>query len=302
MVGHIYRSRALAVLVAGLTLGVALTASANPSVVEGLLRKAGNAGVARGPKTIDDAAKSTIEGYTKALASKTGGKAYVVVLPADAKPSDYVGLYGSMSLSGKDVLIATNGKAWELRCDAIDGDAKAKLLQSALGSGGNPVQRLEKLMNGLPSALAGSQRANATGRTVATTQGRQVQPSNTDSGGFPWGWLVFGVLIAGVVGIIIMRRSQRDGRLAADFKVALDPGESAMADIFLGMDGAESHPRFDELLSRATALSSRLDELKAGPPSRPAIVQAEQLGRQARELQGQFRAIGGSSAGQLDGF
>lgn len=297
------RALALAIALAlALPLVTAASASANPSKVEELLRKAGNAGVARGPKTIDDAAKATIDGYTKALANKTGGKAYVVVLPGDAAPADYVGIYGSMGLGGKDVLIATNGKQWELRCDGIDAGAKANLLQKALGSGGNPVQRLEKLMNGLPSALAGSQRANAAGRTVATTQGRPFQPSSSDSGGFPWGWALFGVLIAGVVGIVVMRRRQRDGRLAAEFKKALEPGESAMAEIFLGMDGLESHPRFDELLSKATALSSRLDELKAGPPSRQSIVQAEQLGRQARELHGQFRAIGGSASAQLEGF
>lgn len=293
--------RALTVAAAVAMTALPLSARAGVDDVLKILQNKGNAGVVRGPKTIDDAARDQLDAATKQLSAKTGGKAYVVVLPSGEDPDDYTDIYQKMSMKGKDVLIATNGKNWELRCDAIGKGEKDALFQSALSGGGNPVQRLGKLMDGVPAAIARSQTAHG-GKAIATTGARRPLPPSDSSGGFPWGWAMFGLLVAGVVGVVLFRRKQRDRRLVEDFKKALEPGEAAMAEVFLGMDGLESHPRFDEMLSRATGLSSKFDELKAQPPSRQGIAQAESLSKQARELHGQFRALGSSATARIEGF
>ncbi len=300
---RVTRARALALtwVAAGFGLTVSPAArAANVDAVLSILQSKGNAGVARGPKTIDDAAKAKVEAMTEQLAQRTGGKAYVVVLPEGEDPGDYISIYGKMGLSGRDVVIATNGKDWELRCDAISKGQKQTLFSQTLGKGGNPLERLEKLTNALPAAVQSSQQSQRGTKAIATTGARPYQPVGQAEGGFPWGWTLFGALVVGAVGVVFWRRKQRDRSLAAELKTALDPGESAMAEIFLGMDGLEEHPRFDQLLSRATALSSKFDELKAQSPSRQAIGQAESLSRQARELHGEFRGIG-APTGRLTG-
>ncbi len=292
----------LGLLAAGLCISASPAArAANVDAVLSILQKKGNAGAARGPKTIDDAAKAKVDGMAEQLAQRTGGKAYIVVLPEDEEPDDYISIYGKMGLGGKDVLIATNGKEWELRCDAIAKAQKDTLFAQTLGTGGNPLQRLEKLTTALPGAIQSSQKVHGGTRAIATTGARPYQPHVQHESGFPWGWTLFGALVAGAVGFVFWRRKQRDRALAAELKAALDPGESSMAEIFLGMDGLEQHPRFDQLLSRATGLSSKFDELKAQSPSRQAIVQAESLSRQARELHGEFRVLG-APASRLSGL
>lgn len=296
---------ALLVLASCLLGSIPVAAHANVGKVQEILEGSGRSGVARGPKTVDDRVKAQLAEMARELAGKTGARAYIVVLADGSNVDDYAKVYDKMNLGGADVLIVSAGGKWALRCNGISSSDKQRLMKQVLSGGANPLDRMQRLTAALPAALGASQGKAAAGsrRRAAAASGKTapVRTAPESSGGFGFGFAFLALLLIGGGGFVFWRRKQRDARLEGDLKAALDPGEQAMANIFLGMDAVEGKPGFDALLSRATDLSTGLDALKRQPPSRQTIARAETLSRQAKQLEGEFRAFGGGSGPQLLG-
>ncbi len=292
---HSHPFRRALIVLATLLVGLPLTAHANVGKVQEILEGAGQSGVARGPKTVNDEVKAKLGAMARDLAAKTGARAYIVVLADGSNVDDYGKVYDRMKLGGADVLIVSAGGEWVLRCNAIAAADKQRLMKQVMSTGGNPLDRMGRLTAALPAAIAASQQRAAplkSGRNAAPAPPITTAPASS-SGGFGFGFAFLVLLLVGGAGVVFWRRKSRDTRLAAEFKQALDPGEQAMANIFLGMDAVEGKPGFDALLSRATDLSSDFDALKAQPPSRQSISRATSLGQKAKALEGEFRALGG---------
>lgn len=289
------------VAAASLVLHVALigAAHANPSKVAQILEKAGRSGVARGPKTIDNSKKRTIEAAMSSLASKTSGKAFAVILPANTSPKPYAALYDQMNLGPRDVLIVSNGAQWVVRCDGITSAKKRALLKAVMTRHAKPLERIQGLAAGIPKALSESQSQSRRERrrmsNSRSTNGR-AQPStpaaaDRESGG--WGGVLLLLFVAGGVGFVFLRRRQRDSAVEAAFKAALDPAESQLAEFYLGLDGLESHEDFDAVLSKATTLSSEIDAMKAKPPSRESAAKLTRIHSDARRLFARLQGMQG---------
>lgn len=291
------------ILLSIVLVGLPLVAHANVGKVQEILEGAGQSGVARGPKTVSDEVKAKLGAMARELAGKTSARAYIVVLADGSNVDDYGKVYDRMKLGGADVLIVSAGSKWVLRCNAIAAADKQRLMKQVMSAGGNPLDRMARLTAALPAAIAASQQRAAPAssrRKAAPARPITTEPASS-SGGFGFGFAFLVLLLVGGAGVVFWRRKSRDTRLAAEFKQALDPGEQAMANIFLGMDAVEGKPGFDALLSRATDLSSDFDALKAQPPSRQAISRATSLGQRAKALEGEFRALGGGSGPNLLG-
>ncbi|MCO4762875.1 MAG: TPM domain-containing protein [Myxococcales bacterium] len=284
---------AMLALLVGASLALPATATANPGKVAQILQKSGDVGVVRGPGTISNDIKAKITGQAKQLAASTGGKVYVVIVNSETGIGPYSKLYNKLSMGTKDVLIASNGTKWALRCNGISKKDKKKLLKKAMTSGGDPLSRMSKLMAGIPAALGHSQAAakpkTANQAARATGGGRAIAPVEESSGGY--GWIFFLLIVGGGVGFVIWRRKQRDADLTGDLKAALDPAENHMADFYIGTDGFESHPQFSNMLAKGTALSNQIDTLKAAPPTRESISKAQTLAKSAAALESELRAL-----------
>jgi hypothetical protein len=279
--------------------------------VEGILGGAGTSGVVREPGSLDDAKKKQVEDLASALAAATGGRAYIVVLKKESDVDDFKNTYRNLGMARQDVLIVSNGAKWIFNCAAMSEADKKRLMKPIFEGSGNPLVRMRQLTDAIPSAIAGSQGAAKTGANTgrrrannnATRSDRSAVAGDTSSseGGFPFGLAFLGLLVVGGGGFVVMRRKQRDKRLGAEFKEALAPGENAIAEVFMGLDGIEDTPGFDGLLSSSTALQSEFDAVKAAPPTRQSIIQAQALSKRARELEGQMRALGGKGSAGLFG-
>lgn len=299
------RIAGLVVLACGLLGVAAAPAHANVGKVQEILEGSGRSGVARGPKTVDDRVKAQLAEMARELADKTGARAFIVVLADGSNVDDYAKVYDKMKLNGADVLIVSAGGKWALRCNGISSSDKQRLMKQVLSGGANPLERMQRLTSAIPAALGASQAKAGSGAqrraTTATGTRNPIRTREESSGGFGFGFALLALLLIGGGGFVFWRRKQRDARLEGDLKAALDPGEQAMANIFLGMDAVEGKPGFDALLSRATDLSTGLDALKRLPPSRQTIARAETLSRQAKQLEGEFRAFGAGTGPQLLG-
>ena len=302
-------------------------ALANPNAVVGLLGKAGQAGVARGPSTVDDATKKEIEGFVRKAAEETGAKFHVVLVDKDSELAPYAAVYGDLGMGGKDVLVVSNGAKWDLRCNALTAEQKKTVLHAAMSDGGKPLARMERLVDGTvaavkearPVAKAGAstgkamtwnefEQANAgkgwngaqmsaayqkyrrDGGALATTASTEVA-SKTDADTGSSSWLfpgLFALAIGGVVTWIVLRRRKRDAGLADELKKALHAPETTMSDVYMNLDGLENHPNFGRLMDAATGVSDKLSTLKSAAPTRANIAQAQALREEAQRVRTQF--------------
>ncbi len=282
----LHRPCALPFAVLALTLA-ALTpqdAQANPKKVAEILQSSGSSAVVRGPGTINNQVKAKLEGQAAALASKTGGKVFLVIVNGNTGVGAYAKLYDTLGLGKGDVLIASNGKKWALRCNGISKADKSRLLKQVMSAGGDPMARMSGLMSGIPSALGHSQKQGKKARSTGAATAVGTAAAVESSSGFGFGAIFFLLLLVGGVGFVIWRRKQRDAALEAEFRAAIDPAENHMAEFYLGSDGLEGHPQFDQLLSQATGISGQIDALKAATPTREAISKAKTLTKQAAEM------------------
>lgn len=152
----VVRSRAL-VLVPLILCGFSATVLASyPSPVADLLRKSGQSGVARAPNTIDDATKAQLDQIAKDGAAKSGAKVFLVI-DNKTEPLEYEKLYSDLSLRGKDLLIASNGPATSLTCNALGDSQKQDLMNRVGHDGGKPLEHMRKLVDQATDALANTQ-------------------------------------------------------------------------------------------------------------------------------------------------
>lgn len=302
---------------------MAMTASlalGAPSDALNILSHVGQSGIAQNVG-LDQAKKDVANGIAKDAAAKTGAKVYVVLLKRDEDPGAYADLYTQLNMQGKDLLIASNGTKWEVKCAALTHDAKQTATDKALKIEGlDPLGRLRALTSEMTTAInqqavssrmnwnqfeaanagkgwnsqrmsAEYERYKATGQTSAGTAiaAPGAQPVATPSSGSGVGtWVFLSLLIAGVVGFVLWRRKQRDANLGAELKAALQGPEQALTDVFMNMDGLENHPRFGQMLEAATACQAKVDELKKGQPTREAVSKARALNDEANRVRRQF--------------
>jgi hypothetical protein len=299
----------LTMLAALITLA-AVPVRANVPAVTKILQSAGSHAVVRAPKTVDEATRDQIDSMAKDAAAKSGAKVYVVVLPESEAPHAYRGVYPTVGMHGKDTLIVTNGPAWDLHCNAMSAAAKQELLAKAMKGEAKPLDRMEALLDGLPAALASAKTGKAmtwnefehqhagkgwNSARMSEEYRKHVQAAEAgilvpvdkpavveSSPGMGWGFGFFAVVVAAIVGTVIWRRRNRDRELAGAFKIALQGPESALADVYLDVD--ETNPTQQRLLEQATALSAKVDAIKAQPPSRHGIAQLDGLAIDAQRL------------------
>jgi len=163
----VVRTRAL-ILVPLMLCALSATVFANyPSPVADLLRKLGQSGVARAPNTIDDATKAQLDQIAKNGAAKTGAKVFLVI-DNKTEPREYEKLYSDLSLRGKDLLIASNGPATSLTCNALGDQQKQDLMNRVGHEGGKPLDHMRKLVDQATVAIANTQ-AGARGLSLVVT-------------------------------------------------------------------------------------------------------------------------------------
>ncbi len=95
----------------------------------------------------------------------------------------------------------------------------------------------------------------------------------------------------GGVGGGVVRRKRRDARVLGEFTTALDPVEHDLADTYLSMDGLEDTPGFNELLAQATAVSEKVDGIKAETPNRQAISRLKSLSSEVAFIKDEIRKL-----------
>lgn len=279
---------ARAQLPAGLLLGSLLVlpslASADPGKVADILKSKGNAGLAQNAG-LDDASKARLDASAKDTASKTGGKVYLVVLKKDTPPEPYANLYTQLGMSGKDILLATNGVAWDLRVSALPSEARTGILSQTASAGGSPLDRVDNVLRETTSALAKVK--VGTGSTLATVGVKEVPLARKESSNT--GLFAFLAVAAVAVGVwVFFRRKKRDAAIAAELQQALKGPEAVLTDIYLGMDGLENHPQFGDLIERANQVQARLDEVKNAPPSRESIAKLRAIHDDANRVRRAF--------------
>lgn len=270
---------------------------------------------------LPDADKGQLRELAKEVSAKTGGKVYFVVHKSDESPDAYGALYEQLGMSGKDILVASNGQKWEVKVAALSHEAKQAAVNRALPStvGAAPPQRFKAVTGELEVALSQTQgkkltwnefqSANAgkgwdghrmsreyetykaTGHTsggaIATVgHSTPITHSSSSSG---WGtWAFLGVVVAAIVGIVLWRRRKRDGDLGAELKQMLQHPESTLADVVMNMDGLENHPRFGQLMDAYSACENKLKDLKNGAPTREAVSKARALNDEANRVRRMF--------------
>ena len=318
--------RSLVLGVLAVTTWFASVALADPGAVARILRQSGSSGVARGPQTVDNATKTEIEDLARTAAQKTGAKFHVVLVAEGTPLAPYAELYQELGLSGKDVLIVSDGPKWDLRANALSKEAKQDLLKSALQADGKPLEKMERLTEQVASAVqktktaasAGSgkltwnefEHANAgkgwsgarmsseyqsyrksvsTGETTSSTEVATTKESSSSSSSTPWfGAGFLALVVGGIVTWVVVRRRKRDEGLGLELKKALAAPESTMTDVYMNLDGLENHPKFGQLMDAATKVTEEVDALKAGPASRESVARAQALQQEAQRVRTAF--------------
>jgi hypothetical protein len=300
---------------------VALPGWAYPRQVADILRNSGQSGSAQ-PSSLDAGVKAQIKDIARDAAAKTGAKAYIVVLKEAEDPADFAAIYDDLQMTGKDLLIVTNGPKWELRTNALMPDVKRNLLQNGMNSGKPVLDRLRLVAQDSATAIAQAktgqmtwnefQHANASrgwtsgqmsaaysrykagqpydnasnSGTLATTSATHQVPAVTQptaQGSGGHGFLWFLLVVAiGVAGWVLYRRRQRDQGLGEEMKKALAAPEATMADVWMGLD--ESHPRYAALVDEASAVDAAIKEIKGATPTRENIARLRSLTERAQQL------------------
>ena len=255
---------------------------ADPVKVQEILQKSGKTGVAQNTGLNPDA-KKQIEQAADQAAQKTGAKAYVVVLKSDLDPQVYGDLYGKMGLSGKDILLATNGTKWDLRAASLSDDARVGILSKTAQGSGNPVERVGKVLSETATAL-NEARAGTAIATVGAKEVPLVRKESSNTGLYVF--LVLAALAAGA--FVFFRRKKRDAALAVELKQALAAPEGVLTDIYMNMDSLENHPNFGDLLDQANRVQAKLDEIKNGTPSRESISRLRSIHEEANRVRRAF--------------
>ncbi len=320
--------RALTLLVTLLALLVWTTpVLAAPSDALNILRSVGQSGIAQ-DVGLDQAKKDTANQIAREAAQKTGAKVYVVLLKRDEDPGPYAELYSQLGMQGKDLLVASNGTKWEVKCAGLSHDSKEAAVERGLKVQGlDPLGRLRELTTQMTTAInqqtltvAGTgrmswnefQSANAGkgwsgarmseeyarykatgvmpggGGAITTTSTTAAVPVVHSSSSHTGAWLFLGAILIAVVGVVLWRRKQRDASLGQDLKNALQGPEQVITDVYMNMDGLENHPRFGQLLEAANACQAKLDELKKGPATREAVSKARALNDEANRVRRAF--------------
>lgn len=318
-------ARLLALLVLATALPAILLAAspamAYPSQVAEILRNAGQSGSVQ-PSSLDAGVKDQIRAIAKDTAARTGAKVYVVVLKEADDPAQFAALYDDLRMSGKDLLIVTNGPKWELRANAIRAEVKERILKNGMTSGKPVLERLRQVAQESGSAITNAQatrmswnefqHANAgrgwtsgqmsanydrykSGQSFENTgSSGAIVPSTSASTQVPaattapassggHGGLIFLIVVAiGIAGWVFWRRRQRDQGLGEELKKALAAPEATMADVWMGLD--ESHPRYSALVDEATAVDAAVKDIKAAPPTRENIARLRSLTERAQQL------------------
>lgn len=259
----------------------AADAYANPGKVAELIGTKGRSGVVRGPHTISKEQKAALEPIAATVAKRYGGRAFFVLLPADADDDEYVALYDGLGMKGADFLAVSNGKGLALRCNALGKQAKEAAWKAFRDAPPGPTAKFTALVAALPAKLTYKPGAEAPAGEAAE-----------EGGGGNLGTTLFVLFVIGAVAVVIVRRKNRDTAIATDFAQALDPVESDLADMYLSMDGLEQEPGFDQLVGQATALSEKVDVVKAEAPSRQGVQKLETMGRDAAWLKSELNKLG----------
>jgi hypothetical protein len=163
-----------------LGLAVALPAFAYPSQITAILRQSGTSGVVRAPGTVNDEVKKDLDQLAQDTAAKTGAKVYLVVVKSTDNPNEYVGIYNDLNMAGKDMLIVTNGPAWDLRCNALSAAEKDGILSRAGMTGSKPLERMHQVTDQVASSLANTR--NAVASTGARMSWQQFEHANAGKG------------------------------------------------------------------------------------------------------------------------
>ncbi len=309
-----------------LTLFLPVLALAYPSQVRDMLKNAGQSFVVRAPHTIDDVMKKELEASAQATAQKTGGKVYFII-DNNTKPADYDLLYTDLSLTGHDIVIASNGPGWSLQCGSLSAQQKQDILNREGLAGGKPFDRMKAIANDVAGALANTkatavqltwnefQHANrdrslspaqmsdayarykqtgampggssAPSTTLATT----VQPAPVHqpaSSGGHGGLIFLGVIIVAIAGIVFWRRKKRDAALAEEWGPALEGPTQILTAVYMNLDGLEAHPNFSALMDQASAVQKKLDDVKGQAPSREGIARLQSLNEEANRVRLSF--------------
>ena len=279
---------------AGVMLTLPAPVHANPDKVGEIIAKLGPFGAVRGPHTISKEQKARLTAIAGTLHKRWGSRVYFVVLPASANNEKYAALYDRLGMRGGDLLAASNGKGLALRCNGLDKAGKERAWQAFRDAPAGPESKFSALVDALPASLpkvakAGSNQLAKRGADAPATRREEDQAS----GGVGVGTAIFVVLLIGAVAGVIMRRKRRDAAILRDFKAALDPVETDLADMYLSMDGREDNPGFNKLLGQATSLSEKVDVLKAETPNREAIAKLRALSRDAAFLKDEMEKLEG---------
>lgn len=282
---QVARPRPTSVGALGLALAlVPAVALADPGKVADILRTKGTSGLAQNAG-LDDATKARLEASAKDTASKTGGKVYVVVLKKDTPTGPYGDVYTQLGMSGKDILLATNGVQWDLRSGNLPSQARSEILETTAKGGGTPLDRVDNVLRETATQLA--QVKTGTAGTLATTGPKEVPLARKESSNV--GLIAVVAIAAVAVGIwVYFRRKTRDAAIATELQQALKGPESVLTDIYLGMDGMENHPQFADLIERANQVQARLDEVKNGTPSRESIAKLRAIHDDANRVRRAF--------------
>ncbi|MBI5609390.1 MAG: hypothetical protein HY902_10980 [Deltaproteobacteria bacterium] len=300
-------------------------ALAAPSDALNILRSVGQSGIAQ-DVGMDQAKKDTANQIAREAAQKTGAKVYVVLLKRDEDPGAYAEIYNQLGMQGKDLLIASNGTKWEVKCAGLSHDSKQAVVDRALKVQGlDPLGRLRELTTQMTTAInqqtltvAGTgrmswnefQAANA-GKGWSGARMSEEYARYKATGAMPGGgaltttstgavpvvhspssntgtWVFLSILVVAIVGVVLWRRKKRDASLGQDLKNALQGPEQVITDVYMTMDGLENHPRFGQLLEAANACQAKLDDLKKGPATREAIAKARALNDEANRVRRAF--------------
>lgn len=282
------RSQLNAMFASCLCIAVALcalapvgVAHANTGKVEALLKKSGSSGVVRGPHTISKDQKAELQTVAGELADRLGARVYFVLLPKQADNDKYVVLYKSLGMKGMDLLAVSNGSGLALRCNALPPAAKAKVWSEFRDAPHDPVRKFAALADAVAAYMP-----TATGKTKITPADNVEESTGTGTG-----TAIFVVLLIAAVAAVIVRRKRRDAAILGDYRVALDPVETDLTDMYLSMDGLEEQQGFDSLLGQVIEMSDKLDVVKTETPNRQAIAKLKTLSRDAAWLKDEMAKL-----------
>jgi hypothetical protein len=259
-------------------LSVCLTPNdvqATTGKVSELINKAGRAGVVRGPHTISKDQKAAVQKIASALSAKFDARVYFVFLPKSADNDTYASLYDSLGMKGADVLAVSNGSGLALRCSGLSKEAKTKVWEAFRGAADGPSNKFNALADTIAELMPGEFPATA-------------EPEESDNS---TGTAVFVVVLIAAVAAVIIRRKRRDTAILGDYKLALDPVEMDLTDMYLSMDGLEDRPGFERLLNQASDLSGKLDAIKIETPNRQAIAKLKTMSRDAAWLKDEMSKL-----------